>query len=215
MTCCIVGLLIMAAVARIRRALGLRPTEIEVLFAPVARRPTPGETLEAVAAPEPALPAGTAVFRYCALGVGLATAITPAMVASGVAQNSATAGAWLLRTLSYVVLIAVALTLSRTVGLGRRLTGSGWLLIAAGALVFELGILDMHVFGLFAMDHADTAAIVFHNIGPALMLTGGLILLYGLAGRTITSRRSSRSTLTSAQPDASAVTVSSTPPVTT
>lgn len=214
MTCCIVGLLIMAAIGRIRRALGLRRTEAEVLFAPIARWPAPGQTFEPAAAATVAQPQATAIFRYCALGVGLSAAITPLMVVTGVAENTATAGAWLVRTLAYVVLIAVALTLSRTVGVGRRLTGAGWLLIAVGAVVFELGILDMHVFRLFEMDHADLAAIVFHNLGPALMLAGVLILLYGLAGRTMTSRRSSRSTVSSAQPESSAVTLSSTPPVT-
>ena len=47
MTCCIVGLLILLVVGRLRRAVG-GPVDEPVLFAPVARRAAPGQTL-----PEP------------------------------------------------------------------------------------------------------------------------------------------------------------------
>jgi hypothetical protein len=216
MACCIIGLLILATVGRLRRALGMGGGDSEMLFAPVAQRPAPGETLAPVTAAVPDQPIRTAVLRYCALGIAIGTVATPLLVWTGIAENTATIGAWLLRTAAYLILAAAALALSRAVVVGRWIAGPGWLLIVVGAVVFETGLLDMHAFRLFEIDHGDVAAdIVFHNIGPALALIGAGVLLYGFAGRTMTSRRSSRSTVTSALPCESAVTESSTPPVTT
>ena len=94
--------------------------------------------------------------------------------------------------------------------------GAGTLLVIIGAVIFELGVIDMHVFRLFEIDHENIVGdMVFHSAGPVVATLGGLVLIYGAAGRSITSRRSSRSTLSTAQPSSSAVRVSSTPPVTT
>jgi hypothetical protein len=51
----------------------------------------------------------------------------------------------------------------------RNPRGAGWLLVVVGAVIFELGVFDMHVFRLFEIDH----------------------MLYGAVGRSSTSRRSS------------------------
>jgi hypothetical protein len=220
MTCCIVGLLIMMAVGRIRRALGGAPRgaprDAEVVFAPVARRPAPGQTLAApVIEPEPA-PAGAAIFGYAAVGIALCLIVAPALVWTGVAVSTAPVQTWLVRSGLYLAVIVAAVLLGRTAAVLRAPPGAGSLLIVIGVIVFELGLIDMHLFRLFDITAGDLIGdMIFHNVGPALAMAGGLVLAYGAAGRTMTSRRSSRSTVTSARPASSAVTVSSTPPVTT
>ncbi len=219
MTCCIVGLFILAMVNRIRRALGGRVDE-PALFAPVARRPAPGETVTApdvaVVAATPQERADSPVLRYLAIAIAVCLVGYPLLAYSGKVDNTGSALGWTLRSGLYVAAIVAAVVLSRSGPLWRAPSGPGTLLIVAGAVVFELGMLDMHVFRLFTVDSANILALaLFHNAGPALAMIGGAVLLYGAAGRTNTSRRSSRSTVTSAQPSASAVTVSSAPPVTT
>lgn len=222
MTCCIIGLLILSLVSRVRRIVGAK-TDEPVLFAPVACRPAPGQALDESdcssdgAAPAGAMsaPVSSAVFRYCALGLALCLIGAPLVVLSGALENTGSTVMWLLRGVCYAALIAVALVLSRSVGLLRNLTGAGWLLVVLGAVIFESGVVDMHVFRVLEVDHGNLMGdLMFHNIGPLVAVLGGLMLLYGAAGRRSTSRRSSRSTDTSAQPSSSAVTVSSTPPVT-
>ncbi len=223
MTCCIVGLLIMMAVGRIRRAIGRAPSDSDVatLFAPVAQRPAPGaERL----APAPAIsdlidgdgkPASASVFQYAAVGIALSLIMAPALVWIGAAANTAAVHTWLLRSVLYLVVIVAAVLLGRTAAVLRAPRGAASLLIVVGVIVFELGLADMHLFQLFDIEAGLTGDMVFHNVGPALAIAGGLMLLYGAAGRSRTSRRPSRSTVTSARPSSSAVTVSSTPPVTT
>lgn len=210
----------MMVLGRIKRLAGRG--EVPALFAPVAQRPSalgaarPGGDVAAtpVAAATGSRP--TAVFRYAAAGVALCLVAVPMLVWTGILENSGSPAMWLLRTTCYLALIAVALMLSHAVPFGRRARGVGWALIASGAVIFETGILDMHFFGLIQVDHHNLIGdAVFHNVGPALALAGGAVLFYGAAGRTKISRRSSRSTVTSARPSSSAVTVSSTPPTTT
>ncbi len=219
MTCCIVGLLILSVVNRIRRVVGGRVDE-PVLFAPVARRPGPGETaLPPVARPAAvtAQPrADSPVLRYCALAIAACLVGYPLLADFGTVDNTGSVLAWALRSGLYVSAVVAAVMLSRSGPVWRAPSGVGTLLIVAGAVVFELGMLDMHVFRLFAVDSSNVLALMaFHNAGPALAMLGGAVLLYGAAGRSSTSWRSSRSTVTSPQPSSSAVTVSSTPPVTT
>jgi hypothetical protein len=223
MTCCIVGLLILMAVGRIRRALG--HGETTMLFAPVAQRPAPrlAETGPPATAQRPS--AGlvdvdrglradsVAVFRYAAVGIALCLIAAPALVWSGAAVNTGSAAAWLLRSCLYLVIIVAAVGLGRSAVVLRAPRGAGSLLIVVGVIAFELGLIDMHVFGLF--DFVGTNVLpdlVFHNAGPVLAMVGGLVLVYGAAGRRKTSHRSSRSTVSSARPWSSAVTVPSTPP---
>jgi len=216
-TCCIVGLLILSVVGRLRRAVG-GPVDEPVLFAPVARRAAPGQMLpepvfaDAAAAAAPA----AAVFRYCALGVALCLAAAPLLVWTGLLENTGSTAMWLLRGGCYVALIGLAIILSRAVPLLRGPRGAGWLLVVLGAVIFESGVADMHVFRLIEVDHGNLLGdMVFHNVGPVIAVIGGLVLLYGAAGRRRTSSRSSRSTVTNVRPSSSAVTVSASPPVTT
>ena len=219
MTCCIVGLLILSVVNRIRRAAGGKIDE-PALFAPVARRPAPGEALPqpmprtAAVAPQPR--ADSPVLHYCALAIFACLVGYPMLAYSGTVDNTGSTLAWALRSGLYLAVGMAAVSLSRTGPVWRAPRGVGTLLIVAGAVVFELGMLDMHVFRLFTVDSSNILALMaFHNAGPALAMLGGAVLVYGATGRRNTSSRSSRSTVTSAQPSSSAVTVSSSPPVTT
>lgn len=220
MACCIVGLLILSLVSRVRRVIGGRVDE-PVLFAPVARRAAPGETLpvpvHAAGEAEPAAGRVTSpVLRYVAAGIAACLIGYPLLTHAGALTNTGSTMPWLLRSGLYLAILFSAVMLSRSMTIWRAPRGIGTLLIVVGAVVFELGMLDMHLFQLFSVDSSDlTAFMVFHNAGPVLAMLGGAVLLYSGAGRTNTSRRSSRSTPTSARPSSPAVTVSSTPPVTT
>lgn len=217
MTCCIVGLLILSLVSRVRRVLGRRVDE-PVLFAPVARRAAPGETL-----PEPvdvARPTGVShtspVLGYVAAGIALCLVGYPLLANAGVLTNTGSTLPWLMRSGLYLAVLFTALRLRGSMPIWRAPKGVGTLLVVVGAVIFELGMLDVHVFRLFAVDSSDVMAfMVFHNAGPVLAMLGGAVLFYGAAGRTSTSSRSPRSTVTSALPSSSALTVSSTPPATT
>lgn len=215
MTCCIVGLLILAMVGRIRRAVGLRAAEPE-LFAPVARRAAPGQTVpEPVYADGRAGPASAAVFRYCALGIALCLVAAPALAWLGVLDNTGSMATWLVRGACYGALVGLAVFLSRSTRLLRGIRGAGWFLVVLGAVIFESGVADMHLFRVIEVDHGNMLGdMVFHNVGPVMAAIGALVLIYGAAGRRSTSSRSSRSIVTNAPPSSSAVTVSSTPPVT-
>ena len=218
MVCCIVGLVILTVVGRLRRLVGLGRVETPILFAPVAHRPAPGEASVPVVAAEPVAghrPATADVLRYVAVGVGLCLIAGPVLVLSGAVENTGASGMWLLRSLCYLTVIAAAFALSRSITFVRAPRGAGTLLVVVGAVIFELGVMDMHVFGLFEMGHDNIMGdFVFHNAGPALAVLGGLVLAYGSSGRRATSRRSSRSTATLARPSSSAVMVASTPPIT-
>ncbi|MEI7439482.1 MAG: hypothetical protein WCK20_07440 [Thermoleophilia bacterium] len=221
MTCCIVGLLIFAVVGRIRRVFGGAAADTSMLFAPVAQRPVPGQLMAASASAlaETGVdrrPATTAVFRYCSIGIAICLIAAPVLVWSGIIANTGSPAMWLLRGGCYAVLAVVALRLSRSVKISRAPSGAGTLLVITGAVVFELGVIDMHVFRLFEIDHENVVGdMVFHSAGPVVAMIGVLVLLYGAAGRSRTSRRSSRSTVSIARPSSPAVRVSSTPPVTT
>ena len=215
-----VGLLIFAVVGRIRRVFGGGADDTSMLFAPVAQRPAPGQSMTAyvfgVVDVGVDRPQTSVVLRYCSIGIALCLIGAPALVWSGFLVNTGSPASWLLRGGCYLVLAVVAFRLSRSVTIVRARSGAGTLLVIVGAVIFESGVIDMHVFRLFEIDHENIVRdMVFHSAGPVVAMLGGLVLLYGAAGRSITSRRSSRSTLSTAQPSSSAVRVSSTPPVTT
>lgn len=222
MTCCIVGLLILSVVGRIRRLTGGASGRIEApLFAPVARRPAPGQILMPPVNPpadEPPVPGrpSAPVLRYCALAIAVCLLGYPLLAVSGAVNHTGSPLMWSIRSGLYLTALVAAVALSRHTEIWRAPTGAGTLLVVGGTVVFELGMLDMHIFRLFAVDRSNILAIMaLHNIGPVLAMAGGLVLLYAPTGRSRTSRRPSRSTVTSARPSSSAVTVSSTPPATT
>ena len=187
MTCCIVGLLILSLVRRVRRVVGGRADE-PALFAPVARRAAPGQTVPEV------LSAGAGseresheksspVLWYCALGIAVCLVGHPLLAHTGAVTNTGSALAWLMRSGLYLAALLAAVVLSRSEAIWRAPRGAGTLLIVVGAVIFELGTIDMHIFRLFAVDSSNLLALmVFHNVGPALAMIGGLILLCGTAG---------------------------------
>ncbi|HOB49022.1 MAG TPA: hypothetical protein PKK01_06870 [Mycobacterium sp.] len=220
MTCCILGLMLMAAIGRVRRMFG-RQVPAADLFAPVARRPAPGEVWPVVPievlppVPIGGAPRRSAVLGYCALGIVVVLVGAPALVATGLLTNTGSAGQWLLRSACYVAAVVTALVLRRSTALWRAPSGVGPALVILGTIIFELGVLDMHIFRVIAVDNSNMLQMfAFHNVGPALAIIGGVVLGYGSLGRTSSSWRPSRSILTSAQPSSSAVTMVSTPPLT-
>lgn len=178
------GLLIFSVVSRIRRAVGGKADE-PVLFAPVASRPAPGQALPPAAvraAPhEPSRP-DSPVLVYCALAIAVCMVGYPLLAFIGTVENTGTIVGWALRSILYLAAIAAAVLLNRSGPVWRAPRGVGTLLIVTGAVVFELGMLDMHVFRLFAVDRSNILALMaFHNAGPALAMAGGAVLLYGTA----------------------------------
>jgi len=90
-------------------------------------------------------------------------------------------------------------------GIALRLVAAGTLLVFAGVMRFEFGVLGMHVFRKFEVENENIMGdLAFHEAGPVVTKIGGLVLLYGAAGRRTTAR-----------PSSSAVTLSSSPPITT
>lgn len=181
MVCCIVGLVVLVVVGRVRRLLGLTRSGGEVvLFAPVASRPAPGQAPALESAPvAEAVPGVVSVLRYCALAVAVCLVGVPLLVLGGVVQNTGSAAAWLARSACYLGVILAAVVFSRSIPVWRAPRGAGTLLIVLGAVVFELGVLDMHAFGLFDFAGDDLVGdMVFHNLGPVIAMAGGLLMLY-------------------------------------
>ena len=223
MTCCILGLLMVAAIGRIRRVFGVRRVRAPDLFAPVARRPAPGQTLPVSPVldtgqgqdQDHSAPTRSAVLGYCAFGIALVLVGAPALMTTGLVSNTGAAGNWLLRNGCYLAAVAAAFALRRSTTIWCGPRGAGPALVIVGTVIFELSVLDMHVFRVIAIDSANMLQMfVFHNIGPLVAIIGGAALGYGSLGRSSTSWRSSRSMDTSAQPASSAVTMVSSPPLT-
>lgn len=182
MTCCIVGLMILSLVGRVRRVAG--KADAPALFAPVAQRPAPGQVLAAPVVEAERTRSTAAVFRYAALALALCAAAMPVLVWAGLLENTGSAAMWLVRGVCYLALIGTAIVLSRALPGFRNARGPGWLMVVAGAVIFEAGVMDMHVFRLIEVDHGNLLGdIVFHNIGPALAGAGGLVLITGAMNR--------------------------------
>ena len=141
MTCCIVGLLIFAVVGRIRRVFGGGADDTSMLFAPVAQRPAPGQSMTAyvfgVVDVGVDRPQTSVVLRYCSIGIALCLIGAPALVWSGFLVNTGSPASWLLRGGCYLVLAVVAFRLSRSVTIVRARSGAGTLLVIVGAVIFE------------------------------------------------------------------------------
>ena len=175
MTCCVVGLLIFAGVRWARRLLGSERNDMHAHCAPMATRPVPGGISEAslrpVLAKSPAVghKASIGLFLYFAAGIGVYLVAVMVLLWTGAAQSVGAPLAWVLRTGCYLGLLLAAVCLSRP---RQRLDArkrAGWALIAVGAAIFELGVLDMHLFGVIQIAHGNPLwDIAFHNVGAGL-----------------------------------------------
>ena len=185
MICCIVGLLILGTFGRVRAALRRltgRAAPAPAVFAPVAWRPAPGQQPATPTAPTRSTPEPSPVLRYCALGIAICLAGAPLLVLSGAVRHTGSAWVWVLRDGCYLAAILLAIRLSRSAGMWRAPRGAGSLLIVLGAVIFELSMLDMHIFRLFTIDSANVwGLMVFHNVGPALAIAGAMALALGPA----------------------------------
>ncbi len=100
----------------------------------------------------------------------------------GAADGEASTADWLMRDALFVLLMAASLLVARHWSYGRSpLAGRERLacaLMGVGAIWLELGILDQHLFGLFAIAHGSLAwDLAFHGIGMLAFLAGWALLL--------------------------------------
>ena len=177
--CCIVIALVIGLGRRVWFGLvpGAHPAEPG--FAPPAARPAPGPARPAQPGPGPrARPATTSSWRgllpFVAAGAALYTAAVALLTVLGAATGSNGAG-WVPRDVLVVAVALGALLLGRhaTVRASDRVP---FALIGCGSTWLLLGLLDMHVFGLFDIAHgAVLPDLLFHGSGSAAT-TAGLLL---------------------------------------
>lgn len=121
---------------------------------------------------------------YCVWAITVCLVGYPLLAFIGTLDNRGSLLDWALRSALYLAAVAAAIRLKSSGPVWLAPRGVGAMLIVAGAVVFELGMLDMHVFRLFAVDRSNILALmVFHNAGPALAMAGGAVLLSGAARR--------------------------------
>lgn len=168
MACCAALALLLGVVrgAWFRVFPGRRPAEPG--FAPPARRAADGTTpARPVVAPAPLRPRITG-----GLLVGIAYGAAAYALAIAVLRATPVVrtldGPWAARDIALVVLAAVALA----AGLSRRGPASRpAVLLGAGAAWTELGLVDMHLLGLFDLRIAALPLdLLLHGSGPVLMV---------------------------------------------
>lgn len=148
-----------------------------MLFAPPARRAAPGEV-----GPPPERPVVSGARRaglpLCLGAVAVTTALYAGVVGvmrwTGVVEPAtAPQMGWAARgvVLAAVSVIAVAVAAARFDGAVVARTGTAAVLFGAGAAWFGLGVLDMHVFGLFELAPVSVD-LAFHGVGVAAMVVG-------------------------------------------
>lgn len=188
MLCCALLILVLGVFREAWFLLPGRSRSVEG-FAPVARRPAPGEPMPAVAdfpRERPGRTAGLLVagsigtITYAALGYVL-------LLVGPLEPGSATAPAWVVRD---VVLAALALLAAGAAVLAPTVTTPpepaetrGAWLCGIGAAWWSLGLADLHVFGVVGIGGGLVVDLLFHGAGLALLLAGGALL----ARRTTTA----------------------------
>ena len=176
MLCCLVLLMLFGL---IRRADGIGP------FPPPARRTASGTPLPSPGiSPSPAASAlGTAraaIVRWSAIGALSYVAGVAVLRATGPADGLADpAISWFARDLLFVACAVSGLWLGGR-GAGGRLPAArsrALALVGAGSAWLVLGLVDMHVFGLFEIAHGQVLwDAVFHGAG-SWTIVAGLVLL--------------------------------------
>lgn len=171
MACCAVLALVIGAVRTIwfRVFPGRRPAEPG--FAPPARRLADGTALPTPApgsAPAQRPPASSGLLIGVVAGTAAYVVVVAALAASPLVRTLD--GPWLGRDVGLVTLAAAAL-------IGALITNTGAhrpaLLLAAGITWTELGLLDMHVLGLFDFRVAPLPLdLLFHGGGLVAVALG-------------------------------------------
>lgn len=136
--------------------------------------------------------------RFAAVGTAVYTAAVALLLMAGAADGAASTAGWLRRDALFAALAAAGLLLARHWSHGRSpLSGRERIacgLMGVGAIWLELGILDQHVFGLFAISHGSLGwDLAFHGIGTLAFVAGWALLLATTPG----ARRPAGSTMSS------------------
>jgi hypothetical protein len=171
---------------------------------PAARRPQPGAAPVAPS-PEPArtrrrwesdvlTPARAALeLRFAAAGIAFYAGVIALLGIAGAADGSAGATGWILRDALFVVLAVMALIVARSCAgsapspRGRERLACA--LMGAGAVWLELGLLDMHFFGLFDIAHGALVwDALFHGAAAVAFAAGWALLVTDTGVRTQTWR---------------------------
>ena len=194
MLCCIAVAFVIGMVRQGWRSLTLAgDTGPAAPLPPAARRPQPGAAA-APAAPAPPTPrsrwesdvltrARAALeLRFAAAGIVLYTAALALLLAVGAADGGTTDAGWITRDLLFAALAVIALVVARHAAgsepspRGRERLACG--LMGVGAIWLELGLLDMHLFGLFELAHGALLwDAVFHGAGAAAFVAGWALLV--------------------------------------
>ena len=122
--------------------------------------------------------------RFAAAGAAVYAAAVPALLALDAAHDHPTpAVGWLVRDLFLALFVVAALVVARrwagSESLPRGRERLACALMGAGAVWFELGILDQHVFGLFHIAHGAVLwDAFFHGAGAVAFLAGWALLVW-------------------------------------
>jgi hypothetical protein len=201
MLCCVAVGFVIATILRAWRRLTGRGPEPTSVFAPTARRPAPGGAAALAppqAAPEPGeARAGrrspAAVLRFAAAGVALYIVAVPALAALGAADLGGAFALWALRSAVFAVVAATLLVASGTAPRppgalrGRHLAGCA--LLGLGLAWLELGLLDMHAFGLLRIEGGGAGAEVAFHGAAVLAIALGWVLSAGPAAVRLVPQR--------------------------
>ena len=199
MLCCVAVGFVIATILRAWRRITGRGPEPTSVFAPPARRPAPGSAA-AFAPPRPpaAVPGAAgrspaAVLRFAAAGVALYAVSVLALAALGAADLQAGAGRWALRSAVFAAVAATLLVASGTAPSPagplprRRLAGCA--LLGLGLAWLELGLLDMHLFGLVRIAGGGAGwDVAFHGAGVVAIAAGWALTVRPPAGRLVPQR---------------------------
>lgn len=178
MLCCAALLFVLGIVREAWFRLPFTQRKPEPGFAPVARRPAPGTTPAVAAATAPAPTGARAIFAPALVGFALNSLVYVVfiygLVESGIAVSDN--GPWTVRTAGFVIAALAAFVIAaRSADAAHRSPGQPavWL-IGAGAAWWLLGLVDMHVFGLFDIRGGIAADLAFHGSGAVLIVVGAI-----------------------------------------
>ncbi len=180
MLCCLVLIVVVGCLRWLWFALPGTGHPQEPGFAPPARRAAPGDT----PASSPPVTATlrprsirSPILHGVALGVAAYAVFVPMLGTLGIAQPLVPGFAmWVARDLALGALAVAGVMLAKArpvLPLDRETVG--WALLGAGAAWGPVGVIDMHVLGMFEIAHGAIGwDVVFHGLGSLVALGGGL-----------------------------------------
>ena len=180
MLCCLVLIVVVGCLRWLWFALPGTGHPQEPGFAPPARRAAPGDT----PASSPPVTATlrprsirSPILHGVAVGVAAYAVFVPMLGTVGIAQTLVPGFAmWVARDLALGALAVAGVMLAKAGPmLPRDRETAGWALLGAGAAWGPVGVIDMHVLGMFEIAHGAIGwDVVFHGLGSLAALGGGL-----------------------------------------